>query len=330
MILILSVNTSLDRVMGLDRLKVCDVNRARDELWVGGGKALNVLKGVVSLGHRAQAVVAVGGEIGKIIQHLLMEENLDEYCDYFEIRGESRICDVIVDPATGCSTVINSQGPAMSRVERDSLLTMFLAKIHGPGDYLLLTGSLPKGTPVTFYADLILKSRDMGGRCIVDASGEILHASLSASPWLVKVNFSEFMEITPQLERDFDTVVLRNESCWYKQVYSLCSAIAQKGTHIIVTNGNKGSAAWTREGSWVTGPAPVQVVNAVGSGDAFLAGFTANYIETHNFSRALLWATACAASNAQNKMPMIETQSVLVSLASRVVQTELLAEGKEV
>ncbi len=111
------------------------------------------------------------------------------------------------------------------------------------------------------------------------------------------------MEIAPSLEEKFQVLIARDEEIWYKRLHHLCTAMANSGINIIVTNGGHGSAAWSQEGSWFTESVPIQLKNAVGSEDAFLAGFISEFAETQNFSRALIWATACAASNARHKLP---------------------------
>lgn len=58
-------------------------------------------------------------------------------------------------------------------------------------------------------------------------------------------------------------------------------------TMAIITCGGDGAYVWTQD-LWLFGPAvPVHVVDTVGSGDAFLAGFLSEYMKGHSLEEAL-------------------------------------------
>ncbi len=322
-VLILSVNTSLDRVLDVRDLRLGEVNRAHREAWVGGGKALNVLRVLHALGNTSKAVVAVGGETGDAVRRLLLEEGLAGQCDFFSTRGASRICDVVLSAGQGRPTVINAEGPDLSESEVGRLSSYFLQQSRSKTDYIVLTGSLPPSVPGTFYADIIRETQAAGQRCMIDASGEALHQALGEAPWLVKINLEEFMGVAQKLEKRYTTRGNWGHSVWYRRIQPLCEAVACSGTRIIVTNGSAGSAAWTGDGAWLSTPPAVRAVNPIGSGDAFLAGLSAACTENQSFSRALVWATACATSNALHKMPQIGDISELRALAQQTGHTQL-------
>ena len=67
---------------------------------------------------------------------------------------------------------------------------------------------------------------------------------------------------------------------------------------IVLTLGKDGSIAFDQDGSYTQEALPVQVVDTTGCGDAFQAGFTANYCQTLDIRAALLagaeWGRAAA------------------------------------
>src|SRR5207253_5985074 len=62
---------------------------------------------------------------------------------------------------------------------------------YGREAQVVLSGSLPPGAGVSFYASLIQTARASGCGVILDTSGEALTAGLAASPDLVKPNREE-------------------------------------------------------------------------------------------------------------------------------------------
>ena len=70
---------------------------------------------------------------------------------------------------------------------------------------------------------------------------------------------------------------------------------------VMVTLGARGAIGVTENhGVWWARPPKVSVVSAVGSGDAFLAGFAAASMERKDFSERMRLATACGAANASS------------------------------
>ena len=327
MVLLLSLNTSLDRILVLDDLQSGKVYRARAEHWTAGGKALNVLKMLNQLGKKTTTLLTVGGMTGSAILRLLADEHLDNQCIVYDIQGYSRICDVIIETSRNISTVINTPGPTLSQTELFSVLEGVddYMTSYKP-NYLVLTGSLPSGTPKNVYAQLVAKSREKNVRCVVDASGETLLLAIQANPWLVKVNWYEFMQIAPTLSRNLGVAIDAESYPWYLRIHSLCEALHQRGTNVVVTNGNEGNAAWTDDGYWRTSSILIATRNATGAGDAFLAGLISNFIDTHDFRKALRWASATGANKAQHLKACVDDDLTIEQIARHLDQHELFSQ----
>lgn len=327
MVLLLSLNTSLDRTLVLDDFQSGKVYRARAEHWAAGGKALNVLRMLNQLGKTTRTLLTVGGMTGTAILQLLADENLDSQCIFYDIEGYSRICDVIIETSRNVSTVINTQGPTLSEKE---LLTVLQGvdthmNTYKP-NYLILTGSLPPGTPTSIYAQLVTKSHENNVRCVVDASGDALLLATQAVPWLVKVNWFEFMQIAPALSTNLGISMDSRNYPWYLRIHPLCEALHRRGTNVVVTNGMEGNAAWTDDGYWRTSSISLAARNATGSGDAFLAGLISNFIDTHDFRKALRWASATGANKALHLKACVDDAQTIEELARNLNQDELFSQ----
>lgn len=323
MILILSLNTSLDRTLILDDLTLGAVNRVHDERWISGGKGLNVLKMMNTLGTRAHTITVVGSLTGRIIQDLMAQEGITDDCSLVTIEDSSRICDVFVIPEAGASTVVNSLGPHITEDELASVTNLVRNKTQD-AEYMVLTGSLPPGTPPEFYASLIENTQATKAHTVVDATGQSLTLAIAKRPWLVKVNLAEFMEIASDLTTAYGIPLADDPRTWYGPISPLCAALEKQGTNVVVTNGQDGSAAWTHDGYWIVASLPVRVRNAVGSGDAFLAGFVGTFAESQDYREALRCGTAAASSNAMNTFPEIQSRDAVRNLARSVTVGELV------
>lgn len=327
MISILSLNTSLDRILVVPQLVPNSVHRVSDEKWIGGGKALNVLTALNTLKCAASAFVMIGNTTGTTIQKLLQQRGIDRHCTFFQVQDYSRICDVIVQPEAGRATVINSQGPKVSAHELSELERTFRRELaEKRPEYLVLTGSLPRNVPDAFYASLIVYAHDLNIKTVVDATGGPLASAIGKRPWLVKVNFSEFMTVAPAIASELN-MPLADSNIWYRVISSLAIEMVKRGTNVVVTNGPKGAAAWTTDGNWIARAIAIDVKNAIGSGDAFLAGFLAGYREGKSFRSALAWGQSAASSNAAEVLPQVQPSEFIANVARGAHIEELLVEN---
>lgn len=327
-VLIVSLNTSLDRILVMKDFRTGEVNRVEEEHWVGGGKALNLLRMMQIMGHTATAITAVGGATGTIIKQLLERDALDTHCVFYELSQSSRICDVLVDLDTHNFTVINSQGPHLTGVDINNITNKIYEHLLSKPDYLVLTGSLPLGTPDDFYGQLVQLGSQLHARVVVDATGDGLLRAIQANPWLVKVNLSEITTIIESLARTMNLSLPTDSGAWYDPIVPLGNALADRGVNIVITNGDQGSVAWTEDGRWVINALPINLQNTTGSGDAFLAGLLSNYVDTHDFYNALKWGTAAAANNAEHILPMVDNGEVVPKLSATVGVQPLHSKAK--
>lgn len=74
--------------------------------------------------------------------------------------------------------------------------------------------------------------------------------------------------------------------------------LAGRGPRLVVVKcGSRGAVACTAEGELTWGAArPVQVVDAIGAGDSFVAGFLAARVEHRPLDECLRWGAACGAA----------------------------------
>ncbi len=116
---VVSPNPAQDRLQVVPRLRVGEVNRATEVVSRPGGKGMIVARGVVRLGGRAALHGFVGGPVGAQISAGCRELGIEDR--HVPIAGETRVSTVLVDSATGASTVVNEPGPEVGAAEVDAL-----------------------------------------------------------------------------------------------------------------------------------------------------------------------------------------------------------------
>lgn len=283
MIYTLTLNPALDHVVGLDRLELGETNRMTYEEIQAGGKGINVSKLLHHLGEESLALGFIGGFTGRELERKLREEERLQ-CDFIHLeRGSTRINTKIKAEQ---ETEINGEGLDPTPEEIEKLMQKM--EPIGEGDYLFLSGSIPKSLGSGFYAKIMEELKDRGIHFIVDTTGHALRQSLDFQPLLIKPNRRE-------LEGFFNVPIQTNAD-----IKRYAKELQTKGAqHVIVSLGGDGAYFLSKEGEELFLEAPKgRLVDSVGSGDSMLGGFV--YGMVHNFSAvdAFKMAVACGSATA--------------------------------
>ncbi len=260
MIVTVTLNAALDRTLVAPGFEPGQSRTADRALLLGGGKGLNVTRALHALDCEVLALGMAGGTTGAMIRRGLDEEGIPH--DLTPIRGESRTCTAIIDPACGVTTEINEPGPTLEEFELATFFERFdraLARAR----LIVLSGSLPGGVSDDVYATLIGVARRFEIPCLLDSRGAALREGLQAQPLLVKPNLREAVEL---LGEEIDPT---DHSLFYRIDASIS----------VITLGEKGAVLHSPIGSWLATPPAIKPVDAVGSGDCFVAGLCAALIQ---------------------------------------------------
>lgn len=282
MIYTVTFSPSLDYTISVKDFSVGSLNRTEKERVAPGGKGLNVSSVLNNFGIRSTALGFVGGDIGECIEK--MTERLGLNTDFIHCAGNSRINVKMRSNAT--ETEINGQGADASQ-EDIVLLKSKLSNIS-ENDYLVLAGSVPKNIPRSIYADIMSMPCVRGANVIVDTSGELMTNILPFKPFLIKPNDAELGEI-------FGTIIDSEQ-----KMRDCAKDLWRRGArNVLVSLGGKGAYMLTNEGEEYFTEAPKgEVVDTIGSGDSVVAGFIAEWLESHDYERAFLRGVATGSASA--------------------------------
>jgi 1-phosphofructokinase len=168
----------------------------------------------------------------------------------------------------GTTTKLNEPGAALDDAARDALAAALHEHAEG-ASWVVLSGSLPPGTPLDWYADLVRSLRDTGARIAVDTSEAPLLALLAAgpdaAPDLLKPNSEELAQLSGVPE----THLTANRAAALAAVDTLH---ARGVAEVLLTLGADGALLSCAEGVWSATPPRIAVRSTVGAGDCSLAG----------------------------------------------------------
>jgi 1-phosphofructokinase family hexose kinase len=291
--LCVSLNPAIDKRLTLPRFEPGSVNRAASVKSAPGGKAAHVAMVLRVLGAEVAWVGFHGGPEGAVLIEGL--KHLDIQAQGVLISAHTRTNLEIID-AHGLVTELLEPGPTVTSTEITNLQSeceKVLCEARQPGA-LILSGSLPLGAPADAYARFTELGHRHGWRVFLDSSGEPLRHALKAHPDFVKSNQHEASELA-----DIQVDAITNVGA------ALEKMIEAGAGSVAISMGAKGMAWKTDANSPpIYSAAPsVNVVSAVGSGDAALAGFAYASNLGLDAIAALQLAVACGAANCLAPLP---------------------------
>src|SRR5437764_4316472 len=188
MIVTVTLNAAIDRTLTVPNFQRGQRHRASQGLTLAGGKGFTVARTLKQLGVPVVATGLAGGRTGtRIVEELTAEAILN---DFVRITDESRTSTAVVDPTAASYTEINEWGP---HVEPDEL-AMLLDKVEylsRGADFVVFSGSLPRGVADGFYAEAIRDLNRRHVRAVLDSEGPPLRLGAEAEPFLISPNQGE-------------------------------------------------------------------------------------------------------------------------------------------
>ncbi|WP_405551021.1 1-phosphofructokinase [Streptomyces microflavus] len=258
MILTVTPNPSLDRTYELPELVRGTVLRATADRVDPGGKGVNVSRAVAAAGHRTVAVAPMGGPEGALLARLLGEHGIE--AAGVPVTGSTRINITLVEPDSTL-TKINAAGPELSAAEAEDVLEAVQTRAAA-ADWIACCGSLPRGLPPQWYAELVARSHRAGTRIALDTSGPALTAALREGPDVIKPNAQELAEA---VGRPLATV---------GDALKAAEELRARGARSVLASlGADGQLLAEASGAYFATARVETVRSNVGAGDASLAGF---------------------------------------------------------
>jgi 1-phosphofructokinase len=309
-IVTLTANPSLDRTLALPGpLERGSVARLAPSSTEPGGKGVNV----------ARAMAAAGGDVVTVLPAadddpiVAALHRLGLPLAAVAVETPVRTNYTLAEP-DGTTTKLNEPGAPLDDATR-ARLTAVLHEHAAGARWVVLSGSLPPGTPVEWYAELVRSLRDTGARIAVDTSEApllaLLGAGPDAAPDLLKPNSEELAQLTgaseAELTADRDAAL------------AAVATLHERGVReVLLTLGADGALLSTAEGVWTARPPAITVRSTVGAGDSSLAGYVLADLAGAPADQRLRNAVAYGAASASLPGSAVPTPAQVDGSAVRV------------
>ena len=307
MILVAGLTPAWQQIVLLDRLRIGEVNRAREVHWCASGKVLNVGLALTALGAQSRTLSVLGGRSGTLIEAEFATSGVP--ARWVHDPATTRTCTTIIERSTGEITELVENAAMIEARSCDAFIDALREEAQF-AKWIVLSGSLPPiaGRPsnLTLYREM-LERLPSAAKVILDIRGPEMLECLNHRPFLVKPNWEELgMTVGRKL----------------KDVASLIGAMRELNSlgaeWVLVTHG--GGEVWLSSMAelWRFTPPQIPVVNAIGCGDCLTAGMTASLAEGHDLPTAVCHGIAAAGDNATQLLPARLCPSRVAALAERV------------
>lgn len=280
MILTVTLNPALDKIIILDCLKLGKLNRVKETNILAGGKGINVSEVLTELNIENKALGIIGGNNGKKINSILEKKKVKS--DFIWSEFETRQNLKIKEKNTNQETEINENGKVSKENIKEFLISF--ERIIEKNKTVVLSGSLPAGVEKNIYAELIDKAKEKDAKVILDSSGDEFKLALKKSPYLVKPNLEE-------IENLLGTKINSKDDLKKGAKYLLNQGVSI----VMISLGDKGAfIASEKEGYRIYTPQVKISQTTVGAGDTMVAGLAAEIDKNENIEDTGVFAAALA------------------------------------
>lgn len=280
-ILCLALNPAIDISSDAEVVRHTHKTRTHNQQQFPGGGGINVARVIATLGGTCELMFLSGGATGELLEAMLKPLPIVERT--FRIHDPVRVAFAVHETSTNLEYRFVPEGPLVSEAE---LAPVFEAIASSDADYVVASGSLPRGAPDDTYVRLAQIAAEKGARFVLDTSGAPLTEALSRSRmFLVKPSLGEF-------EAFLGRKLAHNEVGEAAQAHVRTGA----AQHIAVTLGADGAVLATSDRIIRLPAIDVPVNSATGAGDSFVAGMVWALAQGHDVEEAFRFGQAAGAA----------------------------------
>ncbi|MBA3041116.1 MAG: 1-phosphofructokinase family hexose kinase [Alphaproteobacteria bacterium] len=280
-ILSIALNPAIDISSDADAVRHTHKTRTHNQRQHAGGGGINVARVIVELGGQCELLYLSGGATGTLLEAMLEPLGVKQH--RFRIHDPVRVAFNVRELSTNLEYRFVPEGP---EVTEEELAPVFDLLEASDADYIVASGSLPRGVAGDTYARMADIATRKKARFILDTSGEALHETLAkAKVFLVKPSLGELASFAGQ-------------KIDHENAGAAAQAIVRSGAaeYIAVTLGADGAILVGADSIHRVPAIEVPVKSAVGAGDSFVAAMTWSLAEGHEIGEAFRFGLAAGAA----------------------------------
>lgn len=286
LILTLTINPAIDRIITVDRLVFEDRGYILNRADAAGGRGVNASQVVHAFGGKTAAILTAGGATGQRLESLLA--GLGFPIEVVNVQADTR-ANLTISDKHGLTIKLNELGAPLEPADLAEIKKRVeprLAKAH----WLMICGSIQPGVSPHYYCEIIEMAKSKGVKTLLDTDGDALQHALEAKPTVITPNQQE-------AERLLSRALITRNQC-----LEAVEAMQQMGPEsVILSVGARGAIGSTPGGIFEALPPRIDVVSPIGAGDALAAAFAWSMEKKKPFEESLRWGVA--AGTAAAKLP---------------------------
>jgi len=285
MILTVTINPILIKRLRFDSVKNGKVNRSNSQEFFAGGKGINVSRQLNLLNVKNQAITVLGGANGKLLRHILTDEGINFTAA--SIKADIRFSTDVYEEKTKRITSYFSPDFEITGKEIEEFKGR-LERAIANCSIVIFSGSSPCKLADDIFPFGIETANNLDKISILDTYGNHLNDCIEKVPLAIHNNINE---VENSLQIDLSSEEKKIE--YLESLYN-------KGIKLsFLTNG--GESAYVCKYGFIhkVSPPKIDLLDATGSGDAFVAGIAFGLEKANVFNDFVIYASALGAANAE-------------------------------
>jgi 1-phosphofructokinase family hexose kinase len=287
MIVTITPNPCVDKTLFVSKITPGQKIKAVRYACIAGGKGCNVSRAVKAMGGETLAMPVVGGPTGRHVVDMI-EKGDGVRCLPIWVEQMTRTITTVLEEPEHRQTAFFEPGPAVSAEEYDRIIET-VDDVLQQTTVLVMSGSASDDRLDMLYYELTRLARRKGAKTIVDSYGVIMQKALEARPKMIKPNLEE-LELL--MDRRLDS---------RRQQWDAVHQLRDRGIEqVVLSLGAEGALVAASDIQLEVKPPSIKEINAVGSGDALVAGFALGMSKNMSIEETARWAVAMGAANAMS------------------------------
>lgn len=309
MILTVTLNPAIDKILILDAFEVHKLHRLQTNeisLAHAGGKGVNIAQTLIKLGDEVIASGFAGGHAGHLLCDHIRKAGITT--NFIFTQGITRTNISILDKQNKTLTEINDLGPEISPDDVQFFLENY-ERLLNRVELVVIAGSIPYGVSDDVFRHLIGKAYEHNKKVIVHTSPRHTEVLMESHPFLINpdmrsnhILFEKTVDGIDQFLEAGDKILSRCDTCEF----------------VIFTHRLENVVAITPNQAYILRPVDMQIVNMLGYGDAYLAGFIHAYLEGKTIPEVLRYASAAGLTDVESLYKEISDITKIESNLSRI------------
>lgn len=282
-IVTLTMNPAVDVSVGVDQMVPDRKLRSSNPIYDPGGGGINVARVIHTLGGACRAVYAAGGITGRHLGDLLTSIGVEH--QQIEIQGRTREDIAVIEETSEQMYRLVMPGPELSEEEERQCFEA-MENLGDTPEYVVISGSLPKGIASDFYRRVVRLLKPSGTRLIVDTKSDVLKETIAEGVFLIKPNMRELRQLT---DKDLDQEKEQERAAQQLVEGGLCEVV-------VLSLGAAGVLLVTGATSQRIRAPSVPIRSKVGAGDSMVGGITLGLAQGMSIRDAVLYGTAAGSA----------------------------------